>query len=700
MKEKRADPEALQDNLTSDEHGKLTVFLGTAAGVGKTYEMLETTQKRLAEGVAVERIMVCISSSPFSAQLIRSARRMAEGLKAEWLAVNVETPRRLPISEAEKDRLARNKHLAEELGAETISLTGNDVAEELLELARKRNVSQIVVGKPLHGKMFDLAMGSIVDRIIRHSQGIGIYVLSGKANKEQEKIIARPKRRPFPAYSYAGSLLFMLLVTVLVDLVPPYLTLVNIAMIYLLPVLFSAVWWGTGPAVIAAAASALIFDYYFAPPTYSFTGNLLISLSIFLLVALLTGTLSARLRHQITNARQRETRTAALYALSREIAAVADLRQVLESVARKVAESVEGQVVVLLPNKEGKLEQQACSGNQDGSFFNDSERVAATWAYEHGEVAGRGTSNLSAVNGLYLPLQTAQGTKGTLGIITNRFEKYLQPEQRRLLEAFAGLAAVAVARAQLAEQAREAHLLAESEHLRVALFDSLSHDLRTPLASIIGAVTGLLEHENVYSPAARYDLLQTIQQGATRMNRFVGNLLNMARLESSMLKLNKEWCDIQDVIGVSVSRIGEPLNNRPLKIEIQPDLPLVKADFVLLEQVMVNLLDNALKYSDAGSEISISARAANDNIVISVANRGPNIPPGDLERIFDKFYRLHSPRQVSGTGLGLAISKGFIEAHGGSIKASNNPAGGVVIMISLPLEVEGQVMQEKGDKNG
>lgn len=637
-----------------------------------------------------ERIMVCISPSPFSAQLIRTARRMAEGLKAEWLAVNVETPRRLPISEAEKDRLARNKRLAEELGAETISLTGNDVAEELLELARKRNVSQIVIGKPLHSKFWEWVHGSIVDRVIRHSQGISIHVLPGKARQEQERVTARPERRLFPVYPYAGSLLIMLLVTAAAGLASSYLTLVNIAMIYLLPVLISAVRWGTGPAVTAAAASALIFDYFFAPPTYRFTGNLLVSFSIFLLVALLTGTLSARLRQQMTNARQRETRTAALYALSREIAAVAELRQVLESVARKVAESVEGRVIVLLPDKDGKLELQACSSNQDRSFLNENERAAATWSFEHGEATGRGTDNLGGVKGLYLPLRTEQSTRGVLGIQIKSVEKYLQPEQRRLLEAFAGLAAVAIARVQLAEQAREAHLLAESERLRVALFNSLSHDLRTPLASIIGAVTGLLEHENIYSPAVRYDLLQTIQQGAMRMNRFVGNLLDMARLESGMLKLNKEWCDIQDVIGVAVSRVGEPLNNRPLKIEIQPDLPLVKADYVLLEQVMVNLLDNALKYSETGSEIAIAARETDKNVIISVTDRGPNIPNEDLERIFDKFYRLHSPRQVSGTGLGLAISKGFIEAHGGSIGASNNPAGGVVITIILPLSVDGQ----------
>lgn len=257
-----------------------------------------------------------------------------------------------------------------------------------------------------------------------------------------------------------------------------------------------------------------------------------------------------------------------------------------------------------------------------------------------------------------------------------------------------------VTRVQQADQAREARLLAESERLRTALFNSLSHDLSTPLASIIGAVTGLLESGEVYSAAARRDLLQTIKQGAMRMNRFVNNLLDMARLESGMLRLSKVWCDVQDIIGVATSRLDEPLNNRPLKINIDPDLPLVQADFALIEQVMVNLLDNALKYSEAGSEIDISARRRENQVEMAVSDRGPDIPGEDLERIFDKFYRLHSPRLVSGTGLGLAICKGIIEAHGGRIWATNNPFGGVVITFVLPSgdEVPGKV--PGADKGG
>ncbi len=341
-------------------------------------------------------------------------------------------------------------------------------------------------------------------------------------------------------------------------------------------------------------------------------------------------------------------------------------------------------MILLLPDRSGKLELQSSSLTPAEFLLDDNERAVAAWVFEHGEMAGRGTDTLGGASGIYIPLRTEKGVRGVLGVWLDNTERYLQPEQRRLLEAFAGLAAVAVTRIQLAEQARQAHLLAESEKLRTALFNSLSHDLRTPLASIIGAVTGLLEEDSIYSPAARRDLLQTVKQGAMRMNRFVNNLLDMARLESGMLQLKKEWCDVQDIIGVAMSRIGESLRIRSVKIVIQPDLPLLQADYVLIEQVLVNLLDNALKFSETGSEIVVSVVYREKLVEVSVADCGLQIPAEDLERVFDKFYRLHSPRQVSGTGLGLAICRGIIEAHGGQIWAADNPAGGVIITFTLP----------------
>ncbi|HWQ41998.1 MAG TPA: ATP-binding protein, partial [Desulfosporosinus sp.] len=473
----------------------------------------------------------------------------------------------------------------------------------------------------------------------------------------------------------------------LITQISSFLGVVNISMLYLLPVLFVAPRWGRFPAVITAIMGVITFDFFYVPPFLSFTVadvRYLISFAIFLLVAFITGTLSDRLKSQINYSRQRESRVSALYALSRDIAAVDKLDAVLESIANKVANTLEGQVVLLLPNENAKLELLKNSGTNN--FLNESELAVASWVFDRGQKAGKGTETLGAAAALYLPLSTEQGAQGVLGICFNESEAQFAPERIRLLEAFVGLAAMAINRIKLAEQARQTLALVDSERLRTALFNSLSHDLRTPLSSIIGAVTGLLEDQNfVYSPEARNDLLQIILHGAERMNRFVGNLLDMARLESGMLKLKKDWCDLQDIIGVAVNRLGESLTNRPLDINVQPGLSLVQADGILIEQVLINLLDNALKYSKQGSKIVVTTQQSGKQLETSVANQGEGIPDTDLSKVFDKFYRLSSPLHVSGTGLGLAICKGIIEAHGGEIWAKNNKFGGVTITFTLPL---------------
>jgi len=523
----------------------------------------------------------------------------------------------------------------------------------------------------------------------------GIDVLVGRVDTR----VSRPE---ISVFSYSLALLLMLLVTVIAGLLTPVLGLANVAMILLLPILFSAAKWGTGPAVTSSALGVLTFDFFFVHPAFKFAIpdiRYLISFTIFLLVAFFTGTLATRVQQQVISARHREARMSALYSLSRDIAAVPELDKVVESIVNKVAEIAEGQVVLLLPDNKGKLIMVARSAPKGDSFIIDSEKVVFDWVFDQGKKAGRGTDTLGTSEGLYLPLITDGCVRGVLGVHAGSPEIYFQPEQLRLLEAFSSLAAMAVTRAQLAEQAKSTEMLAESERLRTALFSSLSHDFRTPLSSIIGAVTGLLEGDDVYTPQVRRELLKNIQMGAIRMDRFVSNLLDMARLESGVLQLYKEWTDMQEIIGVALGRMDYSLVNRPLKTEIQQDLPLIKADIILIEQVLVNLIDNALKYSVPGTEILISARSNGTEVNISVTDRGQNIPPGDMEKIFDKFYRLRSPRLVSGTGLGLAICRGFIEAHKGKIWAENNPAGGTVITFTLPMEDENphKVIGGEGD---
>lgn len=656
-----------------------------------------------------ERVMVCISSSPFSAQLIRIARRMAEGLQAEWLAVYVDTPRRFPVHEEDKDRLAKNLRLAEELGAETLNITGNDVAVELLELARKRNVSQIIIGKPLNSRFWEFMHGSVVDKVIRLSEGISVHVIPGnpkliKKIHTGQNPVQRPAWKSDLILPYLASLFIMIVLTVLAGPLKDTLGFVNIAMVFLLPVLLSAVWWGTMPSIATAIMAVISFDFFLVPPTFSFTVadiRYVITFIIFIVVALFTSHLSNRLRLQVVNSRRREARVSALYSLSRDIAAVADLGPVIESIVKKVADIIQGEVVLLLPGKDGKPLLRASSEVSGNSFFNDNEYAVATWVFTQGQKAGKGTDTLGAAEGLYIPLRTDKEVCGVMGIHSGDPDTYFEPEQLRLLDAFTSLASMAVTRAQLAEQAREALTLAESERLRTALFNSLSHDLRTPLASIVGATSCLLE-SHVYSPESRRDLLLSIQQGTLRMSHFVNNLLDMARLESGLVKPNRDWYDLHDIVGVAVSRLDESLSSRPVKINIENNLPLVKVDFVLIEQVLVNLLDNAIKYSEPGTEIIIEVKKYENEIKVAVSDLSPEIPDDDIEKIFDKFYRLHSPRLVSGTGLGLAICKGFVEAHGGKIWASNKKGGGVVISFTLLIEEQMpfENQEGKGDEHG
>ncbi len=488
--------------------------------------------------------------------------------------------------------------------------------------------------------------------------------------------------------SYSLALLLMLSVTIIAGLLTPYLGLANVVMILLLPILFTAARWGTGPAVTSAAVGVLIFDYFYVHPAFAFgipDLKYLVSLIIFLLVAFITGTLSTRLQQQVIKARHGEARMSALYSLSRDIAAVSELNKVVESIVNKVAEVIGGKVVLLLPDKDGKLVIIGCSVPDGDSFINDKERVVFEQVFKQEEKAGRKIRPPDNSDTLYLPLITDGQARGVLGVRAGNPAFYSQPEQLMLLEAFSSLAAMAVTRAKLAEQAKTAEMLAESERLRSALFSSLSHDFRTPLSSIVGAVTELLESDAVYTTQVRKELLTSIQMGALRMNRFVSNLLDMAKLESGFLQLNKEWCDIQDIIGVALGRMDYSLTNRPVKIDIEQDLPLIKADVILIEQVLVNLIDNAVKYSTPDTEITISVRSGGKDIFISMANKGQHIPSEDTENIFNKFYRLKSLRRISGTGLGLAICKGFIEAHKGKIWARNDPAGGVVVTFTLPV---------------
>ena len=637
---------------------------------------------------AGERVMVCVSTSPFSAQLIRAARRLARGLQAELLAVHIEIPLRLGLSEKERDRIFRNMRLAEELGAKTVSVVGNDLTEEILSVARDYNVTHLVVGKPLQGRVREWLKGTaVVDKLIRHSGGMNIHVIQGVTEvKDEPKVKTKVVTETIPWSHYVSGLLMVALVTAGNWWWREYVDPVHVIILYLLPVLLSAVWWGKGPSYVTALCSVVLFDFLFTLPIFSLSVadlRYVWSLPLFLLVAFIIGEQTEKLRVEVTLAKQREKSTRALYAFSRDIAAVVDVSIIVRNLADQVLQTLERPVAVFLPDKHGKLVMAAEAGTAKASI--DAREVAvAMWAYEHSEIAGRYTETLPGASYMYVPLTTSGNAVGVLGIHIEG--EMLTPVQRRMIEAWAGLAAIAVERVNLAEQAGQASLLVASDKLRTALFNSISHELRTPLASIIGAISSLLDTEGVYSGADKKELLETVQEGAARMDRLVANLLDTARLESGMMQLKKDWCDVEDVIGIALRRVAECIEGRPLLINIPEDLPLVRADCVLLEQVLINLLDNACKYSIDGSEIAITASQDETVVKISVADRGAGIPEEYLVQVFDKFYRVKQPKSVSGTGLGLSICKGIIESHGGYIHAENRSEGGTIMTFAIPCD--------------
>ena len=487
---------------------------------------------------------------------------------------------------------------------------------------------------------------------------------------------------------YVKTFLTVVFITVLGKILTPYFDLINIAILYLLPVLVSAVRWGRGPSFFSAGLGVLVFDFFFVPPVFSLTVHDIRHVFVFvmfLLVAIVTGTMATKLRNELDKTKEREQRTLALYALSQKIAAESDLQRVLRTVVEGVAETVKGEVIMLVHNPDAEALLELAAYPSYNALADDKERAVAHWVLEHGQKAGRGTETLSAAQWLFFPVKAEDRTLAVLAIKTGPDGKILVSEQLQLIEAFSNLAAVAIIRVNLAQEVEQTKWLAESEKLHTALLNSISHDLRTPLSTITGAVTSLLSKETVYDEGTIRTLLDTINEGAQRLNRFVGNLLDMVRLESGILKLKAQLCDIEDIVGVALREMKDILQPHSLQVKIPPDLPLVTAYFGLIEHVVINLLENAVKYSPEEGIISISASAANDTVSVTIADDGPTIPRYERERVFDKFYRLHSTKHTSGTGLGLSICKGIIEAHGGKIWVDSPHKPGNQFVFSLPV---------------
>jgi two-component system sensor histidine kinase KdpD len=636
---------------------------------------------------AAERLLVCVSPGALSERLIRTARRLAEELNAEWFAVYVETPGQTNLLPQQRDHVAQMLHLAEELGAKVLTLPGYDVAETVVNYARAHNITKIIAGKPIRSRWVELLRGSmVVDQIIRQSGNIDVYVISGGTETSPAvSAIEWQPHRPFRRYLL--SLLLVAAATLLGLPIRANISPVNLVMLYLVAVVVAAIYLGRGPSILTAVLSVLALDFFFVPPLLTFAVadvQYILTFVGLLVVGLVISALTVRVREQADAVQRREAQTAELYEFTRDLAAASGVADIMRAVITHLSQTFSREIVILLPEGE-TLQPRAVSPE---FTLSENELAVAMWAYQHGEAAGRSTDTLPAAAARYLPLKTARGVIGVLGVKPTDPSHHLTPEQRRLLESFATQAALAIERAQLAEQARRAQMLEVTEKLQAALLNSISHDLRTPLASITGSLSSLQEEALPLDEATRRSLLENASAEAERLNHLVGNLLDMTRIEARAMKVTAELCEVQDVVGSALQQMGDRLEGRLVQADVPASLPLVLMDFVLIVQVLSNLLDNALKYSPADQPIEVHAGVTDGRLELQVADRGIGIPPEDLTRVFDKFYRVQRPNGVSGTGLGLAICKGIVEAHRGEIAAANRDGGGTVITVALPLVQE------------
>lgn len=642
------------------------------------------------------RVMVCLSGSPFSAQLIRAANRLATGLRSEWIAVHIEAEKMdFPTGDKERDSIAKNMRLAEDLGAKTMTVIGENITDEMLSLARKQNITAIVIGKPKHRKLTDFFRGSIVDTIIRNCGDINVYVVQGK-DETGESFAGNKIRRTESALTYRQvflSVAMVFFITAFGWWLKEELQVINIAFLYILPVLFSAIWWGRWASYLCAITGMLALDFYFIEPIMTFSiGDVryIWSLVIFLLLSALIGGRTDELKKESRQARQQEKSTRALYEFSRDIVAVTDRGIIAASLAKQAGETIERKVLVLLADEKMQMknefsydpEKGIINKNPKKMLLSDAEVAVAAWVYKNKQPAGCSTDTLPGGKYMYVPIYSQTEVYAVLGIDLER--ETLTPAEYRLVNAWARLAAVAMERVLLADKARRADLLIETDKLRSALFNSISHELKTPLSAILGSVSTLLENDEYYKKEDRLELLSNIKDGSLRMERLIANLLDTARMESGMMKLKLDWCDLEDIVGTALRRMQGLLKYHRLKVDVEPNLPFIKGDCVLLEQVFVNLIDNAIKYSEPQSEIRICLKKSSDSVEISFVDEGVGVPQSDLNKIFSKFYRVEQPKKVSGTGLGLSICKGIIEAHSGKIFASNRSDGGTMIQITLP----------------
>ncbi|MGM4930886.1 DUF4118 domain-containing protein [Tardiphaga sp. 619_E2_N8_5] len=641
---------------------------------------------------AGERILVCISEDPRSAGLVRYTKRLADRLHAPWTAVSIETRRSLQLTEEQRDRLADTLRLAEALGAEALTIpgAGRRIADDLLGYAHANNVTQIVIGKASRSWWFELVRGSVVHDLVRRAGNISVHVIAGDALPTEpaaKRAQMTDRVEPFDAKPYIAALAVVALALGAATLLRPIFGIENVDLMFLTAVVGVAVRFGLWPSLLASVVASLSYNFFFLPPVYTLTitdPTNVAAFFFFMLIAILVSNVAARVRTQAVSAFGRVRTTESLYAFSRKLAGTAALDDVLWASAYQIALMLKVRVVLLLPER-GVITVKA--GYPPEDELDKADLAAANWAWSNDRPAGRGSETLPGAKRLFLPMRTGRGPIGVIGIDDDRTGPLLTPDQRRLLDALVDQSALAIERVQLVEDMDRAQRNVESDRLRQALLTSISHDLKTPLASVLGAASTLRDLSPKLSEAEKADLLGTVIDESERLNRFIANLLDMTKLESGAVVPNAALQDLTEIVGSALRRAGKILSRHRVALDLSPNLPMLELDAVLFEQVLFNLLDNAAKYAPDDTTIAIRAIRDKESVSLQVMDEGAGIPPADLEQVFDKFYRANKGDHVrAGTGLGLAISRGFVEAMHGTISATNRAdRSGAVLTIRLPV---------------
>ena len=660
-------------------------------------QMVDYMRSHAIEGPwpAGERVLVCLQGGPRATATVRHAKRLADMVRAPWSAIHVETARVGRSSSSEQDSVVEALRLAQQLGGEPVLIPGQDVADSIIDYARSNNVTHIIVGKSERPWWRQFLSGSVTQRMINRAGGINIHVIEAPVEKKEADAPKAPA-----AERAAGDVRPYVIAAAVVGLATPVamalhgvLNVSNVALVYLTAILIDAVLFGLGPSLLACLLAVLAYNFFFLPPLYTFTiadPENVVALFFFAIVALIASNLAARVRGQAVTARLRARTTEDLYHFSRKLTVAVTLDDLLWATAHQIALMLKVRVVLLLPDKESVSVR---AGFPPEDMLDEADLAAANWCWEKNHVAGRGSDTLPGAKWLFLPMRTGRGPVGVVGIIRDEPGPLLTPDQQRLLDSLADQAALGIERVNLARDLHAARLQVETDRLRAALLTSISHDLRTPLASILGSATSLRSHQAILDEETRDSLLGTIVEEADRLNRFIGNLLDMTRLESGALHPRTSLVVLSDVVGAALQRAGKILTEHRIEVDLPADLPMLALDMVLFEQVLFNLLDNAAKYAPAGSLIRLAAERFGGNVVLRIIDEGPGIPPGEMELIFEKFHRARGPdRGRAGTGLGLAICRGFVEAMGGVITVANRADhSGAVFSISLPVPVNAPV---------